>query len=115
MPSSNDKTSKARSRMRIVGLFALAIFAPLGVLLAWMGVRSILHGFDEAAGLTDSTKGVYLLLGAFQLFGAAFALFALYRFARAWKLLPGRKEATPTETIRERALSNLKSAQSPRS
>lgn len=114
--STPSARGKERSLRKPVFTVVLCIFGILALLLGWMGVRSIAHGFDETAGLTDSTKGVYLLLGFFQLFGAAFALYALYRFARAWRLLPGRNSTPPhAETIRERALSNLKSAQSPRS
>jgi hypothetical protein len=100
--------------MKPVLTIVACVFGALALMLGWMGVRSLVNGLDDAAGLTDGSQGAYLLLGAFQLFGAAFALLALYRFARAWKLLPGRK-VSPTESIRERALSNLKSAQSPRS
>ncbi|MBK7875323.1 MAG: hypothetical protein IPJ77_06175 [Planctomycetes bacterium] len=99
--------------MKLAWSIVLSILAVLSVLLGWMGVKSIAHGFDDAAGLSDGTKGVYLLLGFFQLFGAALALFGLVRFARTWRILPGASSATePSTSIRERALANQRAAQS---
>lgn len=102
--------------MKHVWSIVLLILAVLAALLGWMGFRSVAHGLDDAAGLTEDSKGLYLLLGCFQLCGAALALFGIVRFARAWRLLPSAKRTETTETsIRERALANMKAAQSPRS
>lgn len=110
-------TSKPR-RSVLPAVFAvlITVLALLAVLLGWMGAKSIAHGLDDAAGLSDGTKGVYLLLGSFQFFGAVLALFGLVRFARTWRLLPSAPRATdPSTSIRERALANQRAAQSSQS
>lgn len=102
--------------MKLTWSIVVSILAVLSVLLGGMGAKSIVHGLDDAAGLTDGTKGVYLLLGFLQLFGAALALFGLVRFARTWRLLPSAPRATePSTSIRERALANQRAAQSSQS
>lgn len=113
----NARSSSKPRRAVLPAVFAvlMAVLAVLALLLGWMGAKSIVHGLDDAAGLTDGTKGVYLLLGFLQLFGAALALFGLVRFARTWRLLPGKTHDVPSTSIRERALANQRAAQSSQS
>ncbi|MBI5362385.1 MAG: hypothetical protein HZA53_04340 [Planctomycetes bacterium] len=114
-PRSDVKRARRASIVKTVWSVVMSILAVLALLLGWMGVRSIAHGVTDAAGETANTKGVFLLLGFFQLFGALIGLFALVRFARAWRLLPGGTSAPSAEaSIRERALANLRAAQNSR-
>lgn len=117
IPGQNTRASSRASALQLVWSILIAILAVLALLLAWMGLRSIGHGLgvDEVEGAEASTKGVFLLLGFFQLFGAVLGLFGLVRFARTWRILPGAKRASAAEpSIRERALANLRAAQSSR-
>lgn len=112
-PRSDVKRTRRAAIVKTFWSVVMGILAVLALLLGWMGVKSIAHGFDDAAGLTDGTKGVYLLLGFFQLFGAVLGLFGLVRFARTWRLFSGDARAPSADTaIRERALANSKAVQS---
>lgn len=102
--------------MKHVLAIVILVLTVLAVFLAWTGVRTIDRGFDVERGVDEGARGYYLLLGALQVLGALVALFASYRFARARRMLPATtRESTAPSSIRERALANLKSAQTPRS
>lgn len=103
--------------MKRVIIVLVSVLAALSLLLAWMGVKTIGKGLGvyETEGAHADLNGIYLMLGLLQFVGALVALFALYRFTKSGRLLSSRPPPAPTSSIRERALANLKAAQSSRS
>jgi len=83
------------------------------LLLAWHGVKNVaqgLEGSDPAAPNSDMLS-VFLILGVIEVVGALLGLYGLYRFARTWRLLPGRDEhVDASAAIHARAIANLNAA-----
>lgn len=103
--------------MKTFLVIVVTALGSLSLVLAWMGVKTIGKGLGvyETDGAHADLNGIYLMLGLLQFVGSLVALFALYRFTKTGRLLSSRPPPAPTSSIRERALANLKAAQSSRS